>query len=195
MNRLPAPSRSPFQEGAWHARGKHADHPQHRSNPARRGGGRRRRLPPLRPPRRGAACDVAALSRQPRQLGSGPDRCARIRARGDPGRLSGRRVLARRLRPKHRRYGQANDRVRHRARREQAREPPLHHVRPHRHEPGQGYGVPRPLHRAQGGTRRADQRHRPRRAIRRDRGMGHSGPQRLAAVDRDQQTDAHHPRR
>ena len=49
------------------------------------------RLPPLRPPGRAAAGDAAALPRQPRQLGPGADRRARRRARGHPGRLSGRR--------------------------------------------------------------------------------------------------------
>jgi pimeloyl-ACP methyl ester carboxylesterase len=41
-----------------------------------------------------------------------------------------------------------------RARREQARAPAVHHVRPHRREPGEGQGVPRPLHAAPGGTHR-----------------------------------------
>ena len=49
-----------------------------------------------------------------------------------------------------------------------------------------GVRVPRPLHRAPGGTRRRDQRRRPRRAIRRDRRVGHPRPRRLAAVDGDQ---------
>ena len=72
---------------------------------------------------------------------------------------------------------------RRRARREQAREPPLHHVRPHRDQPGEGRRVPRPLPAAPGRTATRRQRRRPRRPVRRDRRVGHPRPRRAAAAD------------